>query len=208
MIISGIINMDFNSAAKFGSYISKDYAEDMFRLLGTYRDLSASEAASRLNLHIKTVQDFLEAMSSLGILSKEEVFEKKRPYYRYALKKNSIRIDLELFSQESHTQSDSALLKMIRERKNANVRFTTSRSNNYLSSVVIWTGEGREHSERKINLTTAQGKFLYILPFPNADYLSISSIMKKAGVDKDYKSEIMDIVDLLLEYEVLESVTP
>lgn len=198
--------MDFNSAAKFGSYISKDYAKDMFRLLGSYRNLSASEAASRLNLHIKTVQDFLEAMTSLDILSKEEVFEKKRPYYRYTLKKNNIRIDLELFSQESHIQPDSALLKMIRERKNANVRFTTSRSNNYLSSVVIWIGEGRGQNERKINLTTAQGKFLYNLPFPNADYLSIASIMKKAGVDEDYKSEIMDIVGLLLERGVLESV--
>ncbi|MEA1875448.1 MAG: hypothetical protein U9N86_01165 [Bacteroidota bacterium] len=200
------MNMDFNSAAKFGSYISKDYAKDMFRLLGSYRNLSASEAASRLNLHIKTVQDFLEAMTSLDILSKEEVFEKKRPYYRYTLKKNNIRIDLELFSQESHIQPDSALLKMIRERKNANVRFTTSRSNNYLSSVVIWIGEGRGQNERKINLTTAQGKFLYNLPFPNADYLSIASIMKKAGVDEDYKSEIMDIVGLLLERGVLESV--
>jgi transposase len=66
--------MDFKRAATLGSYMSKDYAEDLFRLLVTYQDISASEAASRLNLHIKTVQDFLEAMASLDILSKTEVF--------------------------------------------------------------------------------------------------------------------------------------
>ena len=51
--------MDFKKAAILGSYISKDYAEDLFRLLVTYKDIPASEAASRLNMHIKTVQDTL-----------------------------------------------------------------------------------------------------------------------------------------------------
>lgn len=54
--------MDFETAAKLGAYFSKDYAEELFRLLVNYKDISASEAASRLNLHIQTVQDFLEAM--------------------------------------------------------------------------------------------------------------------------------------------------
>ena len=53
--------MDFKRAAILGSYISKDYAEDLFRLLATYQNISASEAASRLSMHIKTVQDFFEA---------------------------------------------------------------------------------------------------------------------------------------------------
>ena len=74
--------MNFKQAAILGSYISKDYAEDLFGLLANYRNISASEAASRLNLHIKTVQDFFEAMASLGILGKEAATESKRPYYR------------------------------------------------------------------------------------------------------------------------------
>ena len=68
--------MDFKTAAKFGAYFSKDYAEEIFRLLVNYKDISASEAASRLNLHIQTAQDFLEAMTSLGIFSKKEVYQK------------------------------------------------------------------------------------------------------------------------------------
>ena len=50
--------MDFKTAAKLGAYFSKDYAEEIFRLLVTYKDISASEAASRLNINIKTAMYF------------------------------------------------------------------------------------------------------------------------------------------------------
>jgi len=197
--------MDFKKAAILGSYISKDYAEDLFRLLATYRDISASEAASRLNMHIKTVQDFLEAMAFLDILSKEEVFEKKRPYYRYTLKKRRITMDINLDPLfEVQSKPEGKLSVKIREKKNAGARFTTARNNQYISSVVKWTGEGRERKERKINLTIPQGKFMYHLPFPSADFKSVSEIMQIAEVDKNNTSEILDIIDVLLEYGVIE----
>jgi len=52
--------MDYHIAAKLGASLSKEYAEDFFKLLVNYQDISASEAASRLNLHIRTAQDFLK----------------------------------------------------------------------------------------------------------------------------------------------------
>ena len=72
--------MDFQKISRFGALLSKDYAGDFFRLLVTYQDISASEAASRLNLHIKTAQDFLDGLEEQDVVSKEEVYEKKRPY--------------------------------------------------------------------------------------------------------------------------------
>jgi hypothetical protein len=198
--------MDFKKAAILGSYISKDYAEDLFRLLVTYKDISASEAASRLDLHIKTVQDFLEAMTSLDILKKEEVFESKRPYYRYSLKQQQIKMDLDLISLFSGQQQPQGKESLhIRERMNAGARFTTSRNNQYISNVVIWIGQGRQRQERKINLTIPQGRFLFYLPFPSADFESIHEIMKKAGVEGSNASEIFDIVDVLKEFNVIET---
>jgi predicted ArsR family transcriptional regulator len=146
--------MDFKEAAKLGSCLSKDYAEDLFRLLATYKSISASEAASRLDLHIKTVQDFLEDMNSLKILDREEVYEGKRPYFRYWLRTNQITmsIDLTAFSYDEEV-NDIRLKLKIREKRNAGVKFTTSRSNDYISSVTIWMGEGRNRTERKINLS-------------------------------------------------------
>ena len=198
--------MDFKEAAKLGSCLSKDYAEDLFRLLATYESISASEAASRLNLHIKTVQDFLEEMNNLKILYREEVYEGKRPYFRYWLKANHITmsIDLTTFSQDEEV-NDIRLKLKIREKRNAGVKFTTSRSNDYISSVTIWTGEGRNRTERKINLSIPQGGFLFHLPFPNADYLSIKEILRKAQTDSTNIPEIIDIVNVLIEFGVIET---
>ena len=198
--------MDFREAAKLGSCLSKDYAEDLFRLLATYESISASEAASRVNIHIKTTQDFLEDLYSLGILDKEEVYEGKRPYFRYRLKVKqlSFEIDLESFSQ-GEPVTDTRLKLKIREKKNSGVRFTTSRSNDYISNVVIWIGEGRDRTERKINLSLPQGKFLFHLPFPTADFLSIKDIMNKAAIENANTPEIIDIVNVMIEFGVIEN---
>lgn len=194
-------------ASKLGSCISRDYAEDLFRLLATYESISASEAASRLNLHIKTVQDFLEDMFNLQILDREEVYEGKRPYFRYWLKVKQISMVIDLSSLcRNEDKPDSGIKLKIREKKNAGVRFTTSRSNDYISNVVIWMGEGRGRTERKINLSIPQGKFLFHLPFPTADYMSIEEIMEKAGIDGANIPEIIDIVKVLIEYEVIDNV--
>lgn len=197
--------MDFKEAAKLGSCLSKDYAEDFFRLLATYKSISASEAASRLDLHIKTAQDFLEDMYNLKILDREEVSEGKRPYFRYRLKTNliSISIDLTAFFHDEEVDDERLVLK-IREKRNAGVKFTTSRSNDYISSVTIWMGEGRSRTERKINLSIPQGKFLFFLPFPNADFMSIREIMEKARTDVTNMPEVIDIVSVLNNLGVIE----
>ena len=200
--------MDFKQAAILGSFISKDYAEDLFRLVANYSSISASEAASRLNLHIRTVQDFMEAMHELNFFDREEVYEKKRPYYRYTLKVNKILMELDLSTLFPKDDSNDRTTLKIREKKNAGVRFTTSRDNQYISNIAIWTGQGRERTERKINLSIPQGRFLFHLPFPSAECQSIEKIMQKAEVDAFNTSEILDIVGALIELGVIENDDP
>jgi len=196
--------MDFHTASKYASLLSKDYAEDLFALLVNYQAISASEVAARLNLHIKTAQDFLEALEALGIVSKEEVLEKKRPYYRYILQQTRLVIDIDLM-QVKQEPSNSSLAVRIRERENAGVRFSAARNDDYITSVTIWSGAGREQEERKIKLTMPQGKFLYHLPFPKAQPMSVAEIMQKAGVDESLAPEVLDLVQLLEKYDVVES---
>jgi predicted transcriptional regulator len=199
------MKMDFKKAAKLGNYLSKDFAESLFELLVNYNDISASEAASRLDLHISTAQEFLEAMASLDIVSKQEVYERKRPYFRYALKTDRITMDIDL-SSITNMQLSEAQEMNIREAKAANARFTTARSGDIISSVAIWTGRGRNRKERRISLTPAQGAFMYHLPFPDGRPLTTTEIMSNAGMDDSHASEITDIVELLIEYKVIEVV--
>ncbi|KJF41856.1 helix-turn-helix transcriptional regulator [Draconibacterium sediminis] len=196
--------MNFEDAARFGTYISKNYSKDIFRLLNNYRDISASEAASRLSMHIQTVQDFLEAMADLGILSKKEVTERKRPYFRYTLEKQKIAFEINLLEELGNSGDTSLEQSKIREKRNAGVRFSMARSGQYFSNLAIWVGKGRERSEKKINLTTAQGKFLYNLPFPDGEHLSLEEIRVKAGVEPEHMPEIKDLVEDLIQYKVIE----
>jgi len=196
--------MNFEEAARFGTYISKSFARDIFRLLNNYRDISASEAASRLGMHIQTVQDFLEAMADLGILSKKEAIERKRPYYRYTLVKQKIVFEIDLHRELEISGADQLEKSRIREKKNAGVRFSMARNGQYFSNVTIWVGKGRERTEKKINLTIAQGKFLYNLPFPDGEHLTLEEIRVKAGVESDQMPEIKDLVEELVQYKVIE----
>ena len=176
--------MDFQSAKKLGTCLSRDYAEGFFRLLVNYSDISASEAASRLGIHIRTAQDFLETLAELDILSKEEVYERKRPYNRYSLAKQNIRLQIDLDSLFRNDSTDDDFDRPIRERKGSGVRFTTARDGDAIAAVSTWSGRGRDGAERRISLTAQQGRFLYHLPFPTAPAMPLSEIMRKAGVGK------------------------
>ncbi|QRN82860.1 hypothetical protein JR338_10625 [Chloroflexota bacterium] len=195
--------MDYQTAAKLGASLSKEYAEDFFKLLANYQDISASEAASRLNLHIRTAQDFLDALTDLEIVKKTEVFEKKRPYFRFTLIKPKIYLELDLTEFEKDNPGEG-LTRLVREKKDKDANFSVARSGDSFSGVTIWEGAGRERKEHKISLTTPQGKFLFHLPFPKARPMTIADIMEKSGVEPDYSTEIQDIVDELIRLEVIE----
>jgi len=198
---------DFASAAAIGGLLAKDYARDLLTLLVMYRDISASEAASRLNLHISTAQDYLDALTGLGVVTKVEARENKRPYFRYRLAKDRIQVDLDL-NGLAQAQPDGALSQRIRERNNSGARFVAGRGDGHIHHVSIWSGEGRERSEKQIQLTLPQGKFLYQLPFPTAEPLMVSEIMRKAEVEHTLAPEILDLVKLLNDCGVIQVLAP
>jgi len=196
--------MDFKNAAALGACLAKDYAQDFFELLVNYQDISASEAASRLGLHIRTAQDYLEALAAFGIVEQRQVTEKKRPYYRYALKTRRITMDLDL-NQVRLKRTAGDLARKIREKPNSGTRFSLGRSGDHISQVAYWTGEGRERAEHRVSLTDPQGRFLYHLPFPNAEPLSIADVMRKAGVEARLAPEILDVIEILVRHEAIET---
>jgi len=197
---------DFESAAKLGALLAKEYGRVMFELLVTYQDLAASEAASRLNLHIRTAQDYLDALAAaaLGIVAKTEVHEGKRPYFRYALAAREIAVELDLGDLVTRQPGDD-LARCIRERAGSGADFIPARGANLISSVSFLTGNGadgdaphrgaRTRKQRRLHLTTPQGAFLFHLPFPDADPLPVSEIMRQAGVDAGLAPEITVLVE-------------
>ena len=105
-----------------------------------------------------------------------------------------------------NTDDNSLEFSKIREKKNAGVRFSLARNGQFFSSVTIWVGKGRERSEKKISLTTTQGIFLFNLPFPDGEFLSLDEIRIKAGIEKEQMPEIIDLVEELIQCKVIECV--
>jgi len=196
--------MDFKKVSRISNLLSKSFAQDFFQLLVTYHDISASQAASRLDLHIKTAQDFLEELHNFDIVEKYEVLEKKRPYFRYTIKKLKFSIDVDLSALYPMDNIALQLEQKVRERKNAEAIFSTAEQQSLISSITIFVGQGRRRKERKINLTVSQGKFLYYLPFPTSPYLSIREILQKADINESHVAEILDIVNLLRDFKIIE----
>jgi predicted transcriptional regulator len=195
--------MDFKKAKILSNYLSRDYAEIIFKFLVNYKDVSASEIASRLNMHIRPIQEFLEAMVLYDIVEKKEVYEKKRPYNRYSIKKNKIEIIINLDEVFKNEKEQNSNFK-IREIKNSIAKFSVARNGEYFSAITIWNAQKRNSKEHKIHLTKSQGKFLYYLPFPDAEPLSISELINKANIEKVYKSEILDIIEVLFKNKIVE----
>ena len=195
---------DFDKIALFGSFIARSYARDILSVLYTYQDVSASEAASRLGLHINTVQEFLEGMHRSGVAGREEVYEKKRPYFRYKLASEILKIELDLKSLFRDRESPDMTALKIRERANSFATFKRAKHDPYFSSFTVYVGTGRDRQEKRVNLTTGQGRFLYHLPFPDAPFKRIDEIMEAAQIGPEQLPEIMDIVGLLKEYGVIE----
>ena len=195
--------MDFEKLSRLGSLLSKDYSREFLALLASYRDISSSEAASRLGLHIKTAQDFLDGLHSLGIASKMEVHESKRPYFRYSLERERIDFEFDLAALRVGRAGDS-LETRIRERKTSGAFFKTSARGDFIATVTYFTGSGRQKREKTLNMTRAQGAFLFHLPFPTEPPVAVADIMRKADVDESYAPEILDLLGFLESHGILE----
>lgn len=196
---------DFPALARLSALLSKSFAADFFRLLLAYSSISASEAASRLNLHIKTAQDFLEGLEKQGVLSRREVFEKKRPYYRYTLEREILRIEFDLNRlRDSGSRLHNFDEFLIREKKNAGAVFKTSPKTGALTSITFYTGRGRARTERRIQLTESQGRFLFHLPFPTEGMRSVRSILDRSETDAAFEAEVMDMVRFLIRHDIIE----
>ncbi|MFC2157026.1 hypothetical protein ACFLT9_04240 [Acidobacteriota bacterium] len=196
-------NFQYESVQQLAVLIAKDYSRKFFTLLVVYKDISASEAAARLGLHIKTAQDFLEGLEKAHILKKREALEKKRPYFRYSLEQRKIQIGIELDKLIDPENLATGRKWKIRERKNSGAMFREGREEK-ISSVHVYQGEGRSRTEQRFTLTASQGRFLFLLPFPTEEPQSIEDIFNQTGFNEEYLPEVLDMVENLVDLRVIE----
>jgi predicted DNA-binding protein (UPF0251 family) len=193
----------FEDIKLISTLIAREYAEGMFRLLSDYDGISASEAASRLDIHIRTAQDFLESLLSLGLVSKTEVLESRKPFFRYSIAEPKVELNFDLRSLSTKKELNISTGHLLIEKNNEAVSLNYSEKEQRITAITRLSGRGRDKKLRRISLTPVQGKFLYYLPFPTAKPESIDSLMLKAGLPETCLPEIYDIIGILLEFDAI-----
>ena len=192
----------FGKVSFISNLLSREYASDFLKLLINYKSISASEAASRLEIHIRTAQDFLDGLVEAGIVEKKIHREDKRPYFRYQILNHELDIKLNLNEFRDPELYHFPDL-MIREAKGSGAIFTEGKNNSF-RAITLFEGRGRSRKEKRISLTQCQGRFLFHLPFPTQDFMLIKKILERSGLEESFLSEISDIVRLLKEESVIE----
>jgi len=195
--------LQFSELQHLCGLLAKNYAADILRLLRLYESISASEAASRLGLHIKTAQDILDGLALCNFVNKMAITQGKRPYYRYFLIHTRVQFGFDIESLLDKPKLEDLRTKKFREQKNSGVIFNTSPKEDRIVSFVSVTGTGRKKTQQKFLLTQMQGRFLYSFPFPTELFLSVAEICSKAKIEDKYMDEILDIVDVLLMKNII-----
>ena len=138
-------------------------------------------------------------------MSKTEVSEGKRPYFRYVLHRTDLNFNFDL-GQLRQNHNSNEISKKIREARNSGAIFTEGTGPESISSIRLFVGKGRGRKERKLNLTGKQGRFIYFLPFPNEDPLEVGQLLQKAGLQNNDLPEILDLLNLIREYGAIETI--
>lgn len=196
--------MEYQKLYELANLLARSFSGEILRMISIYPDISSSEAASRLDIHIQTAQDFLEGMVGTGLAEKVEVMEGKRPYFRYRLKKRRIDISYNLDDLVGKQDEKEWFSRGIREKRNSGAIFKVGNRQDEIASVTIFEGEGRRRRERKINITRNQGRFLFHLPFPNAKPETIMAIMEKSSIQASHTQEVIDLLSYLIEKDIIE----
>ena len=131
-----------------------------------------SGIATRLKVHIVTIQRVLDVLEKYGFVTAEEKKGIGRPSKNYSFVGGKFTVDFtELLSLYQ------SRLRLIRESGNPSVSFSYDVDKEIVNAVLLGGKTGK-----KIKFDEKAGRFLWLAPSPDATAESIESIASKAGM--------------------------
>jgi predicted transcriptional regulator len=145
---------------------------------------NSSFIASKLGLHILTVQRILDELARGGFVDTEEKRGVGRPSTIYTYKGGSFKVDLDkLLSQYEYRSS------FVREKGSSDTRYSYDVDKEIINAIIIGGRRGR-----KIKLDQKMGKFLWCVPPPDSEGESVESIAKEASV------QVFEAIQYVLQF--------
>ncbi len=173
--------------------ISFDNFFDILSFLRDYPGQNPSYIAGKLKVHIVTIQRILDVLEKYGFVTTEERKGIGRPSKSYTFVGGKFTVDFNELLSLYQTR-----LRKIRESGNPSVSFSYDVDKELVNALLFGGKTGK-----KMKLDEKSGRFLWLVPSPDAESESIESIANKAGMAVH---EAIRFTEELLELKVIEEV--
>lgn len=197
---------------EFQSLFSNNYT---LRILVSLSQLTnmrgcAADIASILDIHISTAKKYLDKLNSYHLLLKEVVPTQpgKPTYYALQTKQIHLTLDLDIMSQNFQSKSSIPDI-LIREKKGSypQASFLFSNRRKVKTIKIRKRTKALRYVTHKIELSSAESRFMQFLPHPTMEPKSIIKICTKAQIT-DYFSQksIFNFTQKLIKLGIIEEI--
>jgi predicted transcriptional regulator len=167
--------------------LGSDHIFEIIDFLRKTPDKNASFIASKLNIHIVTVQRVLDTLEKYGFVRSSEKRGIGRPSKTFTYLGGEFKVNLD------GLLSDYALKdKLVRESGNSDISFSYDVDKEIVNAVLIGGKKGE-----KVKLDPKTGRFLWLVPPPDSQGDPISQISSEAGLS------LIDAIKFCLEMQDL-----
>jgi len=190
------------------SILGKEHCIDVIETLYIKEWCTATEISEELKIHIATAVSYLSDLHDIGLVERRIRGGKYKDAYEYSLKSTSINLNLnfkEIVEEEGKGITERAGLIKVKEIVSDNVNYEWDDEKQKILKINIVSAGIRRGVQESIELNTLEGRFLWCVPYPSEEGLSVEQICEKAGIKNPIEiKKMLKFVDVLKEKRVIE----
>ncbi|ODS35289.1 MAG: hypothetical protein A7316_04170 [Candidatus Altiarchaeales archaeon WOR_SM1_86-2] len=192
--------------------LGKDHCMEVVETLYIREWSTATEIAEELKIHTATAVKYLSELHEIGIVEKRVREGKYKDAFEYRLIEAEINLTLnfeEIIEEESEGVIEKARSIRVKERVRDDVNYEWDDEKQKILKINIVGAGLRRGVRESIELSDTEGRFLWNMPYPSEDYISVEQICEKSGIKNPVEmKKILDLVRILKEKNIIELTSP
>ena len=188
--------------------LAREYCIDLLRELHGTGWSTASEVARNLGIHVATAMRKLSELETLQLLEKRVRAGSDLVEYRPVSARVEIVLDFEAEAKAAKRDARSVAKSiLVRERPNRKVVLEADERAEVVRRVVFVKTVRLRTTAQVMELTEAEGRFLWHLPFASEQAASVAEVCRRAKIENPiHVSKLLDFVKEMESRGVVEVV--
>lgn len=181
--------------------LGKDHCLDIVETLYLKKWATATEVAEELNIHTATAVKYLSELYEIGIAKKRTRTGKYKDAPEYKLINPEIKLTLnfeKIIAEESKGVIEASRNIKLKERTREDINYEWDDEKQKILKINVIGAGMRKGIKESIGLSDIEGRFMWNLPYPSEESISIFQICKKAGIKNSLEiKKILNFVEVL-----------